>query len=192
VVNQPTIAKAFSPQTVDIGETSTLTVTISNGAAVDLTGTALTDVLPAGLSVAANPAASTTCPNGQVSAQPGAGSLSLSGARVPAGSACTFQAKVVGQANGSYNNGIAAGQVSNDQGLSNAGPAAATLTIMSAPTVSKAFAPASINVNDNATLTLTLGNTNTSAITLSADFVDALPAEVLVSTPLQLGAVAPA
>ncbi len=51
------------------------------------------------------------------------------------------------------------------------------------PTVAKAFNPDTIAPGGVSQLTLTLGNPNTIAATLSADFVDTLPANVIVATP---------
>ncbi len=45
-----------------------------------------------------------------------------------------------------------------------------------APTVDKAFAPASVTTGSNSVLTITLGNANAGAATLSADLVDTFPA----------------
>ncbi len=50
-----------------------------------------------------------------------------------------------------------------------------------APTIAKAFAPASVAVNVNSVATITLTNPNASAITLSADLVDSLPTGLVVS-----------
>lgn len=192
VVNQPTVSKAFSPSSVSAGQSATLTVTISNGASVALTGLALSDSLPSGMVIAATPAASTTCANGSVTAQAGTASLSVAGASIPANGSCTFQAAVTANQAGSYNNGIPSGQITDDQGLSNPGAASATLTVLNAPTVSKAFAPNSIAVNGISQLTITLGNTNASAITLNSTFVDALPAGVVIAATPGIAGSCPA
>ena len=181
VVNQPTVSKAFSPATVAAGGTSTLTVTINNGAGIPITGVALTDSLPAGLAIAANAAASSTCSYGTVTALPGTATLSLSGATIPAGGSCTFSARVVANAPGVYPNNINAGQVSSVEGLTNPGPANDTLTARSTPVVSKSFTPVSISAGGTSTLTIAIGNSNANAITLSADLVDALPGNVFVA-----------
>lgn len=192
VVNQPTIAKAFSPSQVNVGTYSTLTVTISNGATIDLTGVALNDVLPSGLVIAGTPTASTTCVYGAVNANPGTGVLSISGATIPHGGSCTFQARVVANAAGSYLNNIASGQITSNQGVTNPGPATDTLTVRDAPTVGKTFNPVSIDgtgiaPNGISTLTITLGNPGASAITLNTTFVDALPGNVVVDAVPNVG-----
>jgi len=52
-----------------------------------------------------------------------------------------------------------------------------------APSVAKAFAPASVAVDTNSVLTITLENTNGLPATLSADLVDALPSGLVVADP---------
>ena len=52
---------------------------------------------------------------------------------------------------------------------------------LATPAVSKSFAPASVVVDTDSTATITLSNPNASAITLSADLVDTLPAGLVAS-----------
>lgn len=181
VVNVPTIAKAFSPSAVRVGQNSTLTVTITNNAGVPLTGVSLTDTLPVGVAVFATPAASTTCAGGVVSALAGDNEISLSGATIPASGSCTFRADVVGNITGPLTNTIGAGAITSNQGVTNPGPANATLTILSPPGISKAFNPVSIVSGGVSKLTITLENINATPITLSAALVDALPGNVFVA-----------
>ncbi len=101
VSNPPnvTVTKAFSPNPIAGGGTSTLTITIANTAAgaVALTGVSLTDSLPAGMTVAASPAATTTCNTAggaTVSAALGGTSASLSGGSVGANATCTITVPV--------------------------------------------------------------------------------------------------
>ncbi|NCT66977.1 MAG: hypothetical protein GXC76_04940 [Rhodanobacteraceae bacterium] len=49
------------------------------------------------------------------------------------------------------------------------------------PTVTKAFSPTSVAVGSNSTATITLTNPNATAITLTADLVDTLPAGLIAS-----------
>ena len=188
VVSQPTISKAFNPKTISVGGTSVLTVTISNGATILITGVDLTDTLPPGLAIAGTPAAATTCTNGSVTANPGTDTLSLSGATVPAGGSCTFSANVIGNTPGSYINNINDSELLSNEGLTNPGSANDTLTVRLTPTVSKSFNPVNIDGSGSApdgisTMTITFGNGNAGQITLSSAFVDALPGNVLVATP---------
>lgn len=185
VVNQPTLAKAFSPGQVDIGQNTTLTVTVTNNAGVPLTGLGLADTLPAGIAVFSTPNASTTCAGGAVNAVAGEGMITLSGATVPASGSCTLQAAVVAStATGSpFTNTIGAGAITDDQELTNPSPASANLTVLGPPAVSKSFSPAQIASGGTSTLTITLSNTDASSITLLAALVDALPGNVFVANP---------
>ncbi len=56
----PTVATAFSPASVGLTIASTLTITLSDSNAFDLTQASLTDTLPTSLIIASSPAASTT------------------------------------------------------------------------------------------------------------------------------------
>lgn len=182
VVAKPTVSKAFSPTSVNMGESSTLTVTINNNysGAVALSGVSLTDSLPLGLYIASTPAASTTCSNGVVTADAGTNVLALSGASIAAGASCTFQAKVVSNTAASYTNNIPDSALVNAQGLTNPGPATGPLTVLPPASVSKVFSPASISAGGTSTLTITLGNAGSSEITLTSALVDALPGNVFV------------
>lgn len=181
VVAPPTVAKAFGPPSVRIGQPSTLTITVTNHAAVALTGVALTDTLPTGLAVAGTPAAATSCSGGTVLALPATSTIALAGASIPAGGSCTFQAAVVPGVSGTLTNTIAASAIATGQGITNATPGSATLDVLAPPTLTKAFVPASIAPGGISTLTIALGNANPGPVTLSAALVDALPGKVYVA-----------
>ncbi|MBD5655315.1 MAG: hypothetical protein IAI50_09040, partial [Candidatus Eremiobacteraeota bacterium] len=142
-----TLSKAFAPSTIPAGGTSTLTVTIPNTApgAVALTAVKLTDVLPSGVTVAATPNTSTTCPAGVISIAAGM-SVKLSNATLAANATCTFSVDVTGTIAATYTNTIAADALTNTEGVTNSAPASANLTIdLAAITLSKAFAPSTIS-----------------------------------------------
>jgi uncharacterized repeat protein (TIGR01451 family) len=181
-----TLSKSFTPATINPGGTSVLTLTIANTAtgAGALTGLALTDGLPAGVTIAATPATSTTCGAGTVTATAGGTSVALSAGTLGAGATCTVSVSVTGTLPGGYLNTIPIGALTSTQGASNAAPASATLTIVNAPPVviSKAFAPASIISGGTSTLTVTIANTNASAVALTAlALSDSLPTGVTVA-----------
>jgi hypothetical protein len=189
----PTLSKAFSPATVGVNTDSTLTLTLGNANASAATLTsALTDSLPSGLVVSSPSNAATTCPSGTVTTASGSVTLS-SGAQIPASGSCTVSVSVRSSASGSYVNTIPAGALVTDKG-SNASAATATLTVtpaLVAPTLSKAFSPASVTVDTASTLTLTLGNTNASALALTAALTDALPSGLVVSNPATAATTCP-
>ena len=105
VVAPPSIAKAFSPTQVQVGQTSTLTLTLTNPAAntVAESGVAFTDTLPSGLVVSTPNGLSNTC-GGTATATAGSGSVSLSGGSIPTGSNCKVVVTVTGSTVGTKNN----------------------------------------------------------------------------------------
>ncbi len=176
----PSVTKAFSPATIPESGTSQLTLTLSNGNGVALTGATITDVLPNGLSIA-NPANVTTTCGGTASATPGGITLSLSGGTIPATGSCTLSANVMASVAGSYTNILPARVLSTNAG-SNILATNATLTVTKAPLVSKSFSPGTMVPNGVAQLTLTLTNTTTAAMT-SAALTDNLPSGMTVANP---------
>jgi hypothetical protein len=147
VVIPPTIGKAFSPATIDAGDTSILTITLSNPDAKVANLTApLTDNLPTGMVVAGS--ASNTC-NGTVTALMGGAKVTLTGGSIPPNNgSCTVTVPVTAADGGNYINALAAGALHTGNG-NNTSPAIATLTVNSPasnqPTLGKAFSPATIN-----------------------------------------------
>ena len=178
----PNVGKAFCPATIDAGGGSTLTITLSNTNATIATLTApFTDRLPSGVVVSGSP--TTTC-GGTVTA--GTSSVTLAaGGTIPVNGSCTVTVPVTAASGGSYINSLAAGSLLTSNG-NNETPAIATLTVIpavgnTAPTVSKAFSPATIDAGGGSTLTITLSNTNATVATLTAPFTDTLPSGVVVS-----------
>jgi uncharacterized repeat protein (TIGR01451 family) len=182
----PTLSKTFSPATILEGGTSVLTITLANTVSTAATlSAALTDTLPAGVTVAATPGASTTCTgSGAVVAVAGAGSVSLPATRtIPAGTpggaagSCTVTVNVTSSTAGTVTNTLAAGALQTNYG-NNAAAASANLTVTSVilGLVKSAPSPA-LQVGSNSAYTLTVTNTGT-ATTTTARVVDQLPANM--------------
>ncbi len=175
----PSISKAFSPSTIPEGTASTLTFTITNPApnAIPLTGIGFTDTFPSGLIFGTAPLAA-QC-GGTVSST--ANSITFSGGTVLANSSCTVAVSVIGTTNGNKNN--TSGTVSSSNG-GNGNTASATLTVVSPPTISKAFSSITTFNGSTVTLTFTLiaPSGNTVALTGVA-FTDNLPAGLQVVAP---------
>jgi uncharacterized repeat protein (TIGR01451 family) len=184
-LNTLALSKAFAPASIRANGTSVLTITIPNtsGGAVALSALTLTDTLPAGITIAALPNASTTCGAGTVTAAAGAASVALSGGSLAANATCTIAVSVTGAMTNTYTNTIPANALGDTQGVSNASPATAALTIVPAGlTIAKAFAPASIAAGGTSTLTITIPNTAPGAIALSGMALsDALPAGITIA-----------
>ena len=129
----PNVFKAFSPDSIVAGGSSTLTITLANPNPATATLTAnLVDSLPAGVTLATPLTISTTCSGGSgVSGTAGGSSITLaSGAQIPAGSpgTCVITADVTGMTPGLFTNTIPAGGLQTDLG-NNPGPAIADLAV---------------------------------------------------------------
>jgi len=183
-----TLGKSFTPATINVGSSSTLTITLSNtnGTAATLTAP-LTDSLPSGVVIASPFTFTTTCA-GAVKGTAGGSSVVLGvGAVIPANGACTITVPVTAPVAGSYINSMPASSLVTDQG-NNAGPAIATLTATNAvvipPTLKKSFSPSTITVGGISTLTITLTNYDATVATMTAPLVDQLPPGVFIASPL--------
>ena len=183
----PGVTKLFQPNAIHANGLSTLTITLTNGtASVTTLSSAFADDFPTGI-VVANPAnASTTCAQGTVTAVPGSTSVGLGrGAQIPAQGSCTVTASVFAHATGTFTNVIPAGALQTDSG-SNPDSAVAILTVTGQPippTLTKAFAPATIAAGQTSSLTIILANSYPNAATLTADLTDDLPASLVVADP---------
>lgn len=124
----PTAAKSFNPATIQVGNTSRLTITLSNPNNTAITGTALTDNYPAGMLNAATPGVSNTC-GGTVTASAGASSLVLNGGNIPANGSCSISVTVTANVTGTLTNST--GNVTSTNAAT-APPATATLTVSAA------------------------------------------------------------
>ncbi|PJF42698.1 MAG: hypothetical protein CUN50_03280, partial [Candidatus Thermofonsia Clade 1 bacterium] len=136
----PSLAKTFTPATITAGSTSTLTLTITNpNPSVALTGVAVTDSLPSGMTVASPPNATNTC-SGTFAPNAGDTSIALSGGTVAAGGNCTLTVDVTTSTIGDSVN--TTGNVSSTNGgTGNTASATLTVSAVSPPSIAKAFSP---------------------------------------------------
>ncbi|WP_084337201.1 DUF7507 domain-containing protein [Actinomadura oligospora] len=102
----PQLDKSFSPTQVEVGQTSTMRITITN--TDDLlakNGWSFTDTLPAGLRLASPANASTTCPAGTLTAPDGGTQVSMDDGSLNAGQqSCTVTVSVTSDTAGTYTN----------------------------------------------------------------------------------------
>lgn len=169
----PTISKAFSPNPVAIGATSTLTFTVTNpNTGIAFTGVSFTDTLPSGLTVTTG--SSTQCGGTLSTTAPR--TISFSGGTLAVNTFCTMNVTVTTTASGVYDN--VSGFVSSTEGGTNAGTtgiASASLTVLKPPSLSKLFAPNPILAGGTSTLTFTITNPNLNNSLSSVQFADTLP-----------------
>ena len=130
VMEPPAFSKAFTPDTILPGGTSTLTFTIDNAGPWGVTNLAFTDNLPDGVDVATPPNASSTCPDGTLTANAGSGTISYdSDGWIFVGESCTIKVDVTSSTPGTHVN--TTGDLTSSQG--NSGPATASLTVGEKP-----------------------------------------------------------
>jgi uncharacterized repeat protein (TIGR01451 family) len=182
---QPTISKGFAPNPIAVNATSTLTFTLTNTNAGPLTGAAFNDALPAGVQVAATPAAATTC-GGTWTPAAAATSLSFSGGTIPANASCTVSVNVTATTPGPHAN--VSGFLSTTQsGTNTSVVGSASLNALLPPSIAKQFAPNPILPNGTSTLMFTITNPNQNDALNGVAFGDTFPvapgAMVVAGTP---------
>ena len=204
VMATTSINTQFTAATIDPGNISKFRITIANTSVVALTAAAVTDNLPAQITIS-NPAnIVNTCGFSSVSATPGSSQIKLTGGSIPAASGvdgqCYFEvdvsATVAGNwintmpANGPTNGFIPGGTVSGYQAtentvtVTNTTPASATLSVrgLAPPTGTKSFSPATIYAGETSTLTIVLTNPSSNNTTLPlTTFTDNLPVGMKVA-----------
>lgn len=104
VITPPEISKSFGVTSILTGGTTSLTFSITNpNAAVSLTGVAVTDVLPAGLSVADGTFSVCGGVN-NLTTTAATDTITLSATTIAAGGSCDFSVVVIGSTPGAKNN----------------------------------------------------------------------------------------
>lgn len=175
----PTVSKVFVPSATAVGSTATLQIRLNNPNSRATTLSALfTDTFPAGLTVAATPAITTSgCTLASIAATAGLGTVTYAaGAALPAGG-CTITVNVTTSAAGStttYTNTLAIGSLQTGFG-SNAVGATATLAANSGSFLSL--------TKSNFTTTLLAGSTATYTIVATNAGPAAAPNVVVRDVP---------
>ncbi|MBK72306.1 MAG: hypothetical protein CMO76_02570 [Verrucomicrobiales bacterium] len=183
----PAFSMSFTPDEINAGQVSTLTLTIdnraSNAPATDLN---LANELPDGL-ILANPSnARTTCQGGSLLAISGTDQFSYSGGTVPAGQICTFSVGITSSEGASYLNTTQKLTSS----LGDSGTASDSLDVL--PTVSLALnvtgsTPTVLagSGRDNLGYVVIITNNGPSTATnIVIDFAETLPPGVIVENAL--------
>ncbi len=175
--DDPLLSKAFAPDPVAVGGTSTLTFLLTNPNPNVLTGATFEDTLPAGLQVANPSNAATTC-GGTASWAPAAGDTTLTFSRgsIPALGSCAASVDVVALTPGTHVNTsgfVATAETGVNETAT--GFASATLTALRPPTVAKLFTPGEVAQGGVAVLTFVLENPNEDDPLTGVAFSDVLP-----------------
>ncbi len=198
------ITKNFIPHVVKPGERARLRITLHNATAVSLADVAVTDNLPAGVTVPAGANPVTTCVGATISA-PATNQVRISGAIVPAAigatvSSCTGEIDVLVTAQGDYTNTIAAGAITGTSGgvpITNTDPTSDIVRARTPLVVIKALDAFTLETGNPggfttgtatqppgsfALMTVRIANPNAVPLTGLA-FSDPLPAGMVVATP---------
>jgi uncharacterized repeat protein (TIGR01451 family) len=170
----PKPTQAFSPAQIGVNGTSTLTMSFSNPNGADITGVGFTDTMTAGAVITGMP--TTTCTNATIT--PSNNALTVSGLSIPSGG-CTITANVTSATAATYTS--PAFTVSSGNDGSTTMTAAASLTVLKLPTVTKSFAAGTILPGGSTTMTVTLSNSNTTIDITGAQFTDTFPNGLLTS-----------
>ena len=180
----PTVTKSFSPTAVTVNVPSTLTITLTNPPTntAAVTGVSFTDSYPGGgalvnfSSTAVFDASSSPGCSGTVTGTSGSSSLALSGGSIPVGGVCVLKIPVTSATAGSFINSTGS-VVTGNAGTAAAATATLTTTLQAAPTVTKAFSPATIATGGSSTLTISLTNPSANALPITGvGFTDSYPA----------------
>ncbi len=184
------IAKSFSPEQLEVGAISTLTLRILNATLVSQTLAApgVTDTLPVSPSaVTVAGSVTTDCAGAVIGAALGSGTITVSNATIPASSSCSVVVPVRAAGPGTHVNTIPVNSVRTlIPGVSNFDAATDTLVVYAQPTITKAFAsPGVIVPGGTNQISFTLTNPNDSTILAGGftggTFTDTLPANVTVA-----------
>ena len=184
----PALSKQFSPTTIPVSATSTLTFTINNAQPgfEALTNVIFSDTLPSGLQVANPPTASTAgagCTGVTFNPTGGATTLFYTATNVTAGAICTARVNVQATQAGQFDN--VSSYISSTQSGPNktaTGYGTASLTSIAPPIIAKSFAASPIYVGNTTLLTFTLSNPNPSTTLTGVQFTDMLPSGITVGT----------
>lgn len=178
----PTVSKSFSPGTIWAGGTSRLTISIRNNLPdTTLTQAAITDSLPANVSLA-NPVAPTLTGCGgsaSLTAIPGGSTVTLNNGSIAPSSTCSITVTVTSSVQGTYTNTIPAGALTTAQDLTNATPATDSINVQEIGII-KRFSPSTFSAGETSTLIITLQNPMDFPYT-GAHFTDNLPTPMIVA-----------
>lgn len=179
-VGKPRISKAFSPATINAGQTSTVTFSLQNMTASPLTQVAFSDALT-NMQVAAAPNVVGNCGGGTVTAVANSASIALAGGTLTASGSCMITVAVTSSTAGTWPN-TTTGVSSAESGSAGQPSNTAELTVIGPPLISKMFAPVSVGTGTPSVLSITVTNPNTGATLNNVNFSDPYPNANLKNT----------
>ncbi|MBK1644967.1 hypothetical protein CKO25_09955, partial [Thiocapsa imhoffii] len=185
-VSSVAVGKSFSPASIPQGGQSTLTIRIRNRVAQQLNDVNLTDNLPTGVTLAANPMVTNTC-GGTLEAFPNTSQLILTDGTIAPrpdfeeSSDCIITARVTGSLVGNYENIITPTDFDSSVGTIPAN-VSATLGIATGLSGSKSFTPTAVATGGRARVKITLLNGFNGTLT-NVSVTDPLGTGLTVANP---------
>ncbi|MBD5632857.1 MAG: DUF11 domain-containing protein, partial [Candidatus Eremiobacteraeota bacterium] len=173
---QPTVTKTFSPTAVVAGGTTTLTLNVQNTlVSKPLTNAAISDTLPAGLTISGSPTANSYCGSPTLGGS-GSATLTFSGGTIAASHTCTITATVASTTAGALTNSIPAANFTSTEATGATGTATAPLVVVAGGgglTTSASVQTASVQMNVADKITLNF--VSVGAALTGGTFTDVLP-----------------
>ncbi|WMS87295.1 Ig-like domain-containing protein [Pleionea litopenaei] len=174
----PSFSTSFNSSTIGPGNESTLTYTITNGDSFAITDLAFSNTLPAGVTISANPNASSTCLNGSFSAPANGTTISIADYAVEPNSSCNVTVAVTASAAGSYSN--VTDDLTSSEG--NSGTASATLTVDTGrPNIELSITPSSMSRGDIAQVQVVFDNSLNGSLEYNFQSTISLPGGLAVA-----------
>lgn len=177
-------AEGFSPPSIQVGETSQMTVTLSNPNAFKISGVQFNDYYPPGIQngpgqTPGDVIVSNTC-LGTVAASPDDDFVGLSNGTIPALGFCAVTIKVKGQTPGQWINStgpiLAADALTGNAALS--GLTVESSSSIAAPTVTKSFADPSVLTGGSTQMKISVHNNDVATPVFGLAFTDFYPAGI--------------
>ncbi|NEP61615.1 MAG: hypothetical protein F6K31_32465, partial [Symploca sp. SIO2G7] len=180
------VNKAFSPNSLIVGDPVTLTATVTNPTnGIPVTELGFTDSMPTEMVVFSVPNASTTCANGIVLANPGDNFYTLSGATLSSNEDCTVTLQATLVDTGNSINEITPGTIVSKENVTNSQLAQATANALAALRPTKSFNPTSVDGGIPSQLTLTIENLQTDnssgEVLQNVSIIDNLPTDLFIA-----------
>lgn len=160
VYTPPAVSKSFSPNPIDVGGTSTLTIQLTNSGPnqTTVTGVSLSDSYPPGLFNTATPNPSLVCSAGSsatlTGGAPVGNSVGITNGTFPPNGHCTITVSVTSSVPGNHINQTSEVTSAN----TGSAPGATAVLSVGNQVIAKSFSPNRVLVNEPATTTFTITN----------------------------------
>ncbi len=169
----PTIAKAFSPATINQGATTTITFTLANSNGINLTSAGFSDTLT-NMSISGAQSAGGTCAGvGGNSFANGQTNLTFSNLTIPLNSSCTVSIVITSTSTGTQTNQSSG--VSSSQAPTGSSSNTASLVVLGLPSLTFVKQASSATASPGQALTYTLLTTNSgTGVATAVELTDVL------------------